>query len=146
MPQNRFPGSAPPSGLSVRVFGHTVEWQAKFRDAMLSLCETRGVPGPYPDLVGAAALRAEGLLLIWPMAIGERPPLKGRVSRKGKRFLSDLPEAFRDLKLSLPDGVSIGVPVVPYQHGAHGPCLALQFSRASFLYRRSRASAIALQP
>jgi hypothetical protein len=131
--------------VSVRAAGATIAWSAGFRLLMTSLCTERQVPGPVPAGILAAVLRPKGLVLLWPCLPGTpealpvvRPPKEGQLT-------TDLTPSFAALGIHLPEGVVIDIPVVPYHSPNHGPTLALEFNRASFLYRQSRISAIGIQ-
>ncbi|HEY3367479.1 MAG TPA: hypothetical protein VGK74_20680 [Symbiobacteriaceae bacterium] len=131
---------------SLRAIGTTLIWPADFRAAMAALCRRRGLPAGIPATVKIAIVEAQGILLMWPCRAGDPDGFSVRVSPAGRRVSLKLTDAFSVLKVGLPAGVTIGVPVSPFRSPRHGRCLALHFNQAEFLYKQSRSSAIGLLP
>lgn len=131
--------------ITLQVSGTTMVWSAEFRSAMEQLCLARGLPPVVPACLISVTLKPEARVLLWP-GRGLLPDGHAvRVSPAGRRVTNDLAEPLASLNVDLPEGIVIEVPVFPYTSPHYGPCLALHFPKATFLYRRSRASAIGRQ-
>lgn len=131
--------------VSLLAAGATIEWSAAFRGALAELSESRGLAGAVPEWLAAVPLRSEGVLLVWPGSVEETDSYPVHVSPGGRRVTTQLDGPFAHLGVSLPHGIVIEVPVGPYFSPKYGHCLALSFQRATFLYRRSKGSAIGRQ-
>jgi hypothetical protein len=131
--------------VSLLAAGCAIEWSATFREAMAELCSARGVRKTVPAGLSAAPLRSEGILLVWPRDSSGPGIHPVRVTPAGRRITTDLAGPLAELGVALPHGIVIDVPVGPYYSPKYGHCLALFFPRATFLYRRSKGSAIGQQ-
>lgn len=130
--------------VSLRAVGKTIVWSADFKQAMEDICAARFLPDHMPERLGAAPVKNAGLLLIWPMAPGEEGGHAVTRSPQGRRVTTDLSEPFEGVGADIPEGLVTEIPVTSYRSAKHGLCLALQLQRATFLYKESRGSAIAL--
>lgn len=128
--------------LSVRARGRSIEWRAKFRRAMRELCKERGTPSPVPSRLLSAAIRSKGILLVWPGEADDERGFEVYVSKGGRKIMTNLAAAFASMKIELPDGISVDVPVTRYLHGTYGRCLALHFNEAEFLPKSSASAAL----
>jgi hypothetical protein len=131
--------------ILLQVKGCTLVWSGSFRQAMKALAQSRGLPASIPMSVAVNFVKGKGLLLIRPAEASDQEPVPVRVSPQGRRMTSEHPAAFASLGVDLPDGILVEVPAIPYICPRHGHCLALQFQKATFLYRQSKGSAIGLQ-
>ncbi|HYF92811.1 MAG TPA: hypothetical protein VD969_11260 [Symbiobacteriaceae bacterium] len=130
--------------LSLRAIGKTIVWSAAFKDAMEDLCAAHFLPDSLPERIGAVPVKTAGILLVWPMPPGGEGGHAVSRSPQGRRLTTDLSEPFIGLGADIPDGLVTEIPVTSYRHAKHGLCLALQFQKATFLYKESRGSAIGL--
>lgn len=130
--------------ISLRAVGKTIVWSTDFKQAMEELCAARLVPDTLPERIGAAPVKNAGLLLLWPLPSGEAGGHPVCQSPKGRRVTTDLAEPFAGLGADIPDGLVTEIPFTSYRSTKHGLCLALQFQKATFLYKESRGSAIGL--
>ena len=128
---------------TVSAIGTTLSWSAAFRAAMEELCAVHGVPGPVPVRVGLMPVKAEGVILVWPVGAEDPAGITVTASANARRVTNDLAEAFAKLGAHIPPGIATEMPFARYQ-AKHGQCLALSLSKANFLYKRSRGSAIGL--
>jgi len=124
--------------------GTALSWSPAFREAMGCLCQARGMAGPTPPRVGTAIVKSEGLILLWPAGNDESTSVPVSSSPRVRRVSCELAEALGRFGAGIPPGIVVEVPFVPYHNPTHGNCLALQLTRATFLYKRSRGSAIGL--
>jgi hypothetical protein len=131
--------------LSVRAYDHTIEWRAKFKDEIRELCRLRGVQGPVPATLMTAVLKSRGMLLVWPGEAKDPRGFEVNAKQNGQRIFTTLTEAFVTLKVALPRGTSVSVPVRPYKSPKYGQCLALYFSEGTFLGGRWRDAATGQQ-
>ncbi|HWI52237.1 MAG TPA: hypothetical protein VNT01_08845 [Symbiobacteriaceae bacterium] len=130
--------------ISLRAVGKTIVWSPDFKQAMEELCAARLVPDTLPERIGAAPMKNAGLLLLWPLPAGTSDGHEVHRSPQGRRVTTDLSEPFTGLGADIPDGLVTEIPVTSYRSPKHGLCLALQFQKATFLYKESRGSAIGL--
>lgn len=130
--------------VSLKAVGKTIVWSSAFRQAMEQLCAARDLDDDLPERIAAAPVRQSGLLLIWPLEPGAPGGHPVNRSPRGRRLTTDLSEPFTGLGADIPDGLVTEIPVTTYRHAKHGLCLALQFQKATFLYKQSRGSAIGL--
>lgn len=130
--------------LSLRAIGKTIVWSVAFKEAMEDLCAAHFLPDSVPECLGAAPVKNAGILLLWPLPPGEPGGHPVSRSPQGRRLTTDLSEPFTGLGADIPEGLVTEIPVTSYRHAKHGLCLALQFQRATFLYKESRGSAIGM--
>lgn len=130
--------------ISLRAVGKTIVWSKDFKQAMEDLCAARLVPDTLPERIGAAPVKNVGLLLLWPLPSGDATGHLVARSPQGRRVTTDLSAPFAGLGADIPDGLVTEIPFTSYRCTKHGLCLALQFQKATFLYKESRGSAIGL--
>jgi hypothetical protein len=130
--------------VSLKAVGKTIVWSNRFKQAMEQLCAARDLDDDLPERVATAPVKQSGLLLIWPLEPGAAGGHPVHRSPQGRRLTTDLSEPFTGLGADIPDGLVTEIPVTTYRHQKHGLCLALQFQKATFLYKQSRGSAIGL--
>jgi hypothetical protein len=130
---------------SLRAVGKVIIWSPPFKKAMARLAILRGLPDGLPAAVNAVALRPQGVLLIYPQGGKEPDGYPLSASPQGRRVTTDLSAVFAELGADIPEGLVTEIPFTPYRSTKHGICLALQFQKATFLYKESRGSAIGLQ-
>jgi hypothetical protein len=130
--------------VSLKAVGKTIVWSSTFKQAMEQLCAARDLEEELPERVATAPVKQSGLLLIWPLEPGAKGGHIVNRSPRGRRMTTDLSEPFTGLGADIPEGLVTEIPVTTYRHAKHGLCLALQFQKATFLYKQSRGSAIGL--
>lgn len=130
--------------VSLKAVGKTIVWSSTFKQAMEELCAARDLEDDLPERIGTAPVKQSGLLLVWPLEPGAKGGHIVSRSPRGRRLTTDLSEPFAGLGADIPAGLVIEIPVTTYRHAKHGLCLALQFQKATFLYKQSRGSAIGL--
>lgn len=129
---------------NVLAIGTTLSWSVAFKESMEALCSVHGVAGPVPSRVGLSAVKGEGLLLVWPTGPDEPDTVPVIASAQARRVTTDLSDAFAKLGAFIPPGIASEIPFGPYHSPKYGQCLALHLAKATFLYKRSRGSAIGL--
>lgn len=127
--------------LAVLTRGNNLEWPARFRRAMRSICYNRAFPQAVPPRVMVAVVPNQGILLLWPCSHADERGFEVRSSPAGRRVTTDLAIAFGALGIDLPADVVTAIPATRYLHPVHGECMALHLAGAEFLPEKSRSAA-----